>query len=162
MLLFRLALLGPCLALASAGSAQSLEGYVTGGAGRWVHSTGSSGPLLAAAGGAEWLATRHVGIGGEGGLLLSPSGDVAATLAVDARLHLLGTTPRGRWAPYVCAGYTPLRLFELSDQGAVVGAGLDYRLSARRAVRLEVRDLLRSGGSVRTHYWTVRAGLTFR
>jgi hypothetical protein len=162
MLLFRLGVLVTCLMAASGASAQSLEAYVAGGAGGWVHDTGSSGALMVGAGGVEWLPTAYVGIAGEGGLLTSPRGDLAATLGVDARLHLRGTSPPGGWAPYAFAGYSPLRFFELSDQGLQFGAGVDYRVSPRRALRFELRDILRRGGSVASHYWTVRVGVTFR
>ena len=161
MLLFRLIVLATVLIVASQASAQSFEAYVTGGAGRWVHNTGSSGPLLVGATGVEWLPTPYLGIAGEGGLLTSGSGDLAATLAVDARVHLRGASEPGTWAPYAFAGYSPLRFFEMSDQGLTFGAGIDYRLSPRRALRLEVRDILRQSGSVTSHYWTTRVGLTF-
>ena len=117
---------------------------------------------MVGAGGVEWLLIPHLGIAGEGGLLLSPGGDIAATLGVDARVHFLGTPPPGGWGPYVCAGYSPLRFFELSDQALQFGAGVDYRLSPRRALRVELRDILRTGGSVTSHYWTVRVGVAFR
>jgi hypothetical protein len=110
----------------------------------------------------EWLPLPHLGIAGEGGLLASPRGDIAATLGVDARLHVLGTSRPGGWAPYAFAGYSPLRFFGLSDQALQFGAGADYRLSPRRALRLELRDILRSGGSVTSHYWTARVGVAFR
>ena len=161
-MLFRLIVSSIVLLGAAQTTAQPFEGYVTTGAGGGVHRTGGRGTLLSAAAGGEWLASRHVGVGGEGGVLVSPRGDLATTLAVDARLHLLGATPRGRWAPYLLAGYTPLRFFEASDQGLHIGGGVDYRLSPGRAIRVEVRDILRRGGSISTHYWTVRVGLTFR
>jgi len=157
MLLVRLGVLVTFLMAARAASAQSLEGYVTGGAGGWVHNTGSRGSLMVGAGGVEWLPAPYLGIGGEGGILMSPSGDLAATLGVDARLHFIGTSRPGGWAPY-----SPLRFFELSDQGLQFGGGIDYRVSPRRALRFELRDILRRGGSVTSHYWTVRVGMTFR
>jgi hypothetical protein len=162
MLLFRLSALVIFTMVASAASAQSLEGYVTCGTGRWVHSSGNSGSLMVAAGGGEWLPTRHLGIAGEGGMLTSVSGDVAASLGVDARLHFRGASPPGEWAPYAFAGYSPLRFFELSDQGVQFGAGIDYRLSDRRALRLELRDIVRHSGTLTSHYWTARVGVTFR
>jgi hypothetical protein len=162
MLLVRLGVLVTFLMVTRAASAQSLEGYVTGGAGGWVHNTGSRGSLMVGAGGVEWLPAPYLGIGGEGGILMSPSGDLAATLGVDARLHFTGTSRPGGWAPYAFAGYSPLRFFELSDQGLQLGGGIDYRVSPRRALRFELRDILRRGGSVTSHYWTVRAGMTFR
>jgi hypothetical protein len=162
MLLFRFSVLATMLMIASTAAAQSFEGYVTGGAGRWVHNTGSSGSLLSGAGGVEWLPTSHLGIAGEAGVLTSVSGDLAATLGIDARLHFRGSSPAGGWAPYVFAGYSPLRFFELSDQGLQFGAGIDHRLSGRRALRFELRDIARSSGSVRSHYWTARVGVTFR
>jgi hypothetical protein len=162
MLLFRLGVLATSLVVANAASAQSLEAYVTGGGGGWVHNTGSHGSLMVGAGGMEWLPIPHLGLAGEAGVLTSVSGDLAATLGVDARLHFRGTTPPGGWAPYAFAGYSPLRFFALSDQALQFGAGIDYRLSPRRAIRLELRDILRSGGSVTSHYWTARVGLTFR
>jgi hypothetical protein len=161
MLLFRLGVLVTLLMSAQAAEAQPFEAYVTGGAGRWVHNTGSSGPLLAVAGGVEWLPGPYFGIGGEGGLLAGTSGDIAATLGVDARVHFRGTTPPGGWSPYAFVGYSPLAFFDLSDQGVSVGAGLDYRLSDCRALRFELRDIFRSSGSVKSHYWTARVGVTF-
>lgn len=147
--------------VAGPASAQSVEGYALGGVGRWLHDTGSGGTLMVGAGGVQWLPVPHVGIGGEGGVLTSVSGDLAAYLGVDARWHLRASPTRG-WAPYVFVGYSPLRFVELSDQGLQYGAGADYRLSAHRALRVELRDILRHSGSVRTHYWTARAGVTFR
>ena len=161
-MLFRFCVLVTLLLVAGTASAQSLEAYVTGGAGGWVHNTGSRGSLMVGAGGAEWLLTSHLGLGGEGGLLTSVSGDVAATLGVDARLHFRGTSPADSWAPYAFAGYSPLHFFEVSDQGLQFGGGIDYRLSPRRALRFELRDILRSSGSVTSHYWTARVGVTFR
>lgn len=157
-----IALLVLLLLLPTSLRAQSLEGYVTGGLGGWVHDTGGRGTLLAAAGGAEWLAASHLGVAGEGGVLLSPRGDIAATSGIDVRWHLLGTRADRRWAPYAFAGASPLRFLELSDQGWQVGAGVDSRLGPRRAVRIEVRDILRTSGLVSSHYWTLRVGLTFR
>ena len=162
MLLVRLGVFATCLLLASGTAAQPIEGYVAGGAGRWVHSTGTSGSLMVGAAGVEWLPTPYLGMAGEVGMLTSRGGDLAATLGVDARLHFRGTAPPGGWAPYAFAGYSPLRLFGLSDQGVQFGAGIDYRLSTRRALRLELRDILRRGGSVTSHYWTMRLGIAFR
>jgi hypothetical protein len=87
---------------------------------------------------------------------------MAVTVAVDARFHFTGPQTPGQWAPYAFVGYSPLRFFELSDQGLTFGGGVDYRLSARRAVRIEVRDIMRSGGSVESHYLTARVGFAFR
>jgi hypothetical protein len=162
MLLFRLAVLVISLTVATAVSAQSFEAYVTGGAGGFVHSTGGSGPLMAGAGGAEWLTTQRLGLAADAGLLIGPHGDLAVTLGLDARLRLRGRTPADGWAPHVFVGYSPLRFFDLSDQGLQFGAGLDYRLSPGRALRFEFRDIMRDGGSVSSHYWTVRVGMTFR
>jgi hypothetical protein len=158
-MLFRISACVMFFMIAGPVSAQSLEGYVTG---RWVHDTGSSGSLMVGAGGVEWLPMPHLGIAGEAGVLTSVSGDLAATLAADARLHVRGTPLPGEWAPYVFAGYSPLRFFEMSDQGLTFGAGIDYRLSRGRALRLELRDILRRSGSVSSHYWTARVGVTFR
>jgi hypothetical protein len=162
MLLFRLGILVTVLMAASTASAQSVEAFVTGGAGRWVHNTGSSGPLMVGAGGVEWLPTPHLGIAGETGLLTSTSGPVAISVSAEARLHFGNRSSTGAWAPYVFAGYSPLRFFELSDHGLQYGAGIDYRLTPRRAVRFELRDIVRDGGLVKSHYWTARVGMTFR
>ena len=159
---FRLALVTAFLIGAGSASAQSLEGYVAGGAGGWWHDTGTSGELLVGAAGAEWLAARRFGIAGEAGFLTNLGADMAVTVAVDARFHFTGSQAPGQWAPYAFVGYSPLRFFELSDQGLTFGGGADYRLSARRAVRIEVRDIMRSGGSVESHYLTARVGFAFR
>jgi hypothetical protein len=161
MLLFRLTVLVISLTVATAASAQSLEAYVTGGTGGWVHSTGGRGTLMAGAGGVEWLPAQQLGIAGDGGLLISPRGDFALALGVDVRWHPRGTTPQDGWAPYAFVGYSPLRLLEMSDQGLQFGAGLDYRLSPDRALRFEFRDIMRDGGAVSSHYWTMRIGMTF-
>jgi hypothetical protein len=162
MLLFRFAMLATVLMTASTASSQSLEAFVTGGAGRWVHNTGSSGPLIVGAGGVEWLPTPHLGIAGETGLLTSTSGPVAISVSAEARLHFGNRSATGAWAPYVFAGYSPMRFFELSDHGVQFGAGIDYRLTPGRALRFELRDIVRDGGLVKSHYWTVRVGMTFR
>ena len=117
---------------------------------------------MVGAAGAEWLAAPRFGIAGEAGILTSLGGDMAATLSVDARLHPSGTPSQGQWAPYVFVGYSPMRFFELSDQGLTFGGGVDYHVSARRAVRFEVRDIMRSGGSVESHYLTARVGFALR
>lgn len=161
-MLCRIVLLTSLLMGAGSASAQTLEGYVTGGAGHWSHNTGSSGELIVGAAGLEWLPSPQFGIAGEGGLLTSLNGDLAATVGVDARVHFNRSPEPGQWAPYAFVGYSPLRFFELSDQGVSFGGGVDYRLSPRRALRFEVRDILRSSGSVDSHYLTARVGLTFR
>jgi hypothetical protein len=147
---------------ADAAAQSSFETYVAAGMGRWVHNIGTSGSLIVGAGGVEWLPAPVVGIGVEGGAFTSVRGDLLLSMGVDARVHFRGTPPPGEWAPYALVGYSPLKFFELSDQGAQFGAGVDYRLSPRRALRFEVRDILRRSVSVRSHYWTARVGLTFR
>jgi hypothetical protein len=138
-----------------------VEAYVAGGLGRWVHSNTNSGTLAVGAAGVEWLAAPYLGIGGEGGVF--PSDDsVMFSLGVDARVHFRGVTGPGEWAPYVLVGYSPLKFFEASDHGAQFGGGVDYRLSRRRAIRFELRDILRESGTIRSHYWTARVGVTFR
>lgn len=162
-MLFRIVVLATLiLFIAGSASAQSLEGYVTGGVGRWSHDNGSSGELFAGAVGLEWLLVPKLGIAAEGGLLTNLNGDLAATVAVDVRLHFTGAPEAGEWAPYAFVGYSPLRFFELSDHGVTFGGGIDYRLSQRRALRFELRDIQRNGGSITSHYLTARVGLTFR
>jgi outer membrane protein with beta-barrel domain len=149
--------------VASAAFAQSsVEGYVTGGGGQWVHNNGSRGSLVVGAGGVEWLPAPYFGIAGEAGALTSFSGDLLFSVGADARVHILGTPGPGEWGPYAFAGYSPLKFFELSDHGPQFGAGVDYRLSRGRALRFEVRDILRRSSSVTSHYWTARLGMTFR
>jgi len=162
MLLFRVGVLATFLVISGTASAQSLEGYVTGGAGRWVHNTGSSGGLMVGAGGVEWLPLPHFGVAGEAGLLTSSSAYMAILVGADARVHFRDRSSPEAWAPFVLVGYSPLRFFDLTDQGWQFGAGVDYRLSRRRALRFELRDILRHSGSVTSHYWTARVGVTFR
>ena len=162
MVLLRLGVVVTVLTVASAAYAQSVEGYVTAGAGQWLHSNGNSGSLLAGAGGVEWLPAPYFGVAGEGGVLTSLSGGLVFSVGVDARVHFRGTTAPGQWAPYAFVGYSPLRTFDLSDHGPQFGAGADYRLSRRHALRLEVRDIMRQSGSVTSHYWTARVGVTVR
>jgi hypothetical protein len=148
--------------LPAAASAQvPFEGYVIGGLGQWVHNTGSSGPLVVGAAGIEWRPLTAVGIAGEGGVFTSSSGGVLFSLGVDARLHFRGTAA-GMWKPYVLAGYSPLNFFGLTDHGVQFGGGADYRLRGGRAIRLEVRDVLRRSAAISSHYWTARVGVTFR
>jgi hypothetical protein len=127
---------------------------------RAAHNSGSRGSLVVGAGGVEWLATPYFGIAGEGGVLTSFSGGLLFSLGAGGRVHARGPSAPGEWAPYVFAGYAPLKFFELSDQGAQFGAGIDYRLRPRRALRFEVHDLLRRSVSVTSHYWTARGGVT--
>jgi hypothetical protein len=163
MVLIRLGIVATLLLTASAAAAQSaVEGYVTCGVGQWVHNNRTSGSLLVGAFGVEWLPTPYFGIAGEGGAFTSLSGGLVFSLGADARVHFRGTPAPGQWAPYAFVGYSPLRTFDLSDQGPQFGAGVDYRLSRRRAVRFELREILRRSVSVTSHYWTARVGVTFR
>jgi hypothetical protein len=140
----------------------AMEGYVMGGAGQWMHNNGSRGALLVAAGGVEWRPAAHLGIAGEGGLFTSRDGGFLFSVGADARLHFRPAAAPRTWAPYVFAGYSPLKFFGLTDHGVQFGGGADYRLDENRAIRLELRDILRESGSISTHYWTVRVGMTFR
>jgi hypothetical protein len=162
-MLFRAIVLIAIIVVAAPAYAQPpVEAYVTGGLGRWVHSTGNSGSLVVGAGGVEWLPAPYFGIAGEGGVFTSLSGDLLFSVGIDARVHFRGMPEPGKWAPYAFAGYSPLAFFEASDQGAQFGVGVDYRLSRRRAIRFEVRDILRHSVSLTSHYWTARVGVTFR
>ena len=162
-MLLRLIVFMTFIGVASSAYAQSpVEAYVTGGVGRWVHSNNNSGSLVVGAAGVEWLPAPYFGVGGEGGVFTSADGGLLFSLGIDARVHFRGAAAPGEWAPYVFAGYSPLAFFEASDHGAQFGGGVDYRLSRRRAIRFEVRDILRESGSIRSHYWTARVGVTFR
>jgi hypothetical protein len=163
IVLFRFIVAVPLLAVASVAPAQSsLEVYVAGGLGQFVHSSAGSGSLGVGAVGVEWLPIPHLGIAGEGGAFASFSGDLLFSLGTDARVHFLGAPTLGGWAPYAFVGYSPLKFFELTDHGPQFGAGVDYHVGPHRALRFEVRDILRRSASVNSHYWTARVGVTFR
>ena len=136
------------------------EAYVIGGAGKWSNNF-TSGTLVGGAGGLEVLLTPHVGAGAEVGALASGSGGLMLAVSVDGRLHFRDGRAMRTWAPYAVGGYSRLWFFERTDNALHFGAGIDYRVSAGRAVRLELRDI-RRGSGVTSHYWTARVGVTFR
>jgi hypothetical protein len=150
-----------CLACAVPAAAHgSADVYVNGAAGTWANNF-SSGSLVGGGGGAEWLVAPQVGVAGEVQVLTTLTGGFMAMAGVDSRVHLHSTRVAGEWSPYALAGYARLRFFEAADHALQFGAGVDHALGASRAIRFEVRDLVRQSG-VTSHYWTVRVGVAFR
>ena len=159
--MFRFVVLSAVLAMASPAFAQSsVEGYLAGGAGAWSNPS-TSGSLFAGVGGVEWRLSPFAGIAAEGGVMTTLRGGLALIVGADGRAHFGDSRTPHHWAPYALGGYSRLAFFEGSDNAVQLGAGADYRLSSRRALRIEIRDLIRSS-NVTSHYWTARIGLSFK
>jgi hypothetical protein len=111
------------------------------------------------AGGVEVLAGGRVGgqgefgaIGGSGGLLFVTSGNGVVRLAPwDVKV-----------SPFVTGGYTRMSSGEGAFDAWNVGAGADVWLKPRVGLRLELRDHVRPDSRGTVHYWTLRAGVSFR
>jgi hypothetical protein len=112
-----------------------------------------------AAGGVEVLAGGRVGgqgefgvIAGEGGGLFVTSGNGIVRLgAADDPV-----------APFVTAGYTRMFSGEGGFDAWNAGAGADVWLKPHVGVRFEFRDHVRPDSRGTVHYWTFRAGVSFR
>lgn len=141
-------------------SAQSqVERYSVASAGGW-HNRATGGSLFGAGAGVEVRPNAVFGAAIEGGLLIAPGGGggFALPLSFDGRLHLDDGQRIRRWSPFALAGYTFLLFPEGAHNAAHFGVGADYRMTARRAIRVEIRDI-RRGGYV-SHYWGARIGMT--
>lgn len=153
--------LGASILSAVSASAQvQPEAYVVAAGGGWSNNF-ASGALAGGGGGIEILFSPYFGAAGETSLLSTAGGDLLMPISVDGRAHFVNGSATGMWAPFALAGYSRLTFFEAADHAAHFGIGADYRTSAKRAMRLEFRDIVRQTG-VTSHYWTVRVGVTFR
>ena len=141
-------------------SAQSLwEGYAVGSAGGWTAGRFSGSSLFGGAVGVEVMPNQRFGIGGEAAALTNTSGGLMLAFSGNARVHF----PSGsRATPFVGGGYSGLGFFEGRDDAFNVSGGFDYRLTDRRAIRVEVRDFIRPTATYTAHYWGIRVGVTFR
>jgi hypothetical protein len=141
--------------------AQSPEAYLVGAAGGWTSQFGGSGQLFGGAGGVEFRPRSLLGVGGEVGAATTPNGGLLLSLSADARVHVTGARPDVRVAPFAGLGYSRLLFFEGTDDAVNVFGGVDVRLTDSRGLRFELRDMIRQD-RVTSHYWTFRAGVTFR
>ncbi len=134
---------------------QSANGYLTAGVG-----SGASSTIGEFAGGGEFVVAQTVGIGGELGVVTKHSS--FGFFSLDGSVHLLRHAASGRFDPFVSGGYT--RAFELFSgaNGGNFGFGLNYWLTDRVGVRVELRDLVFSAGAPSTNYWVFRGGIAFR
>ncbi len=83
------------------------------------------------------------------------------TAGVDGRVHFRGRRAVRDWLPYVFGGYARMMFLGFGDHALQYGIGLDYRTGNRHGVRVEFRDLV-PPSNMRSHYWTVRLGMTVR
>jgi hypothetical protein len=145
----------------SPAAGQHAERFVVAAAGGWSSPFATSGLLGGAAGGEAVFGSR-LGVGGEVGLLVGPDDCGLLNVAADTRLRLSGPRIERRTTPLVLAGYSFLHFFEAAAHAWNLGAGADYRVAARRAIRVEFKDIIRSRRGWGAHYWAARVGLVFR
>src|SRR6185295_10800892 len=114
------------------------------------------GPMVGGAVGAGLLAQRSAGIDLELGLNAG-GGALMLAASIVGRIAPLGWRSRQATSPFFVVGYSRLSFYESSAEGAVYGAGVDFRLNAHRALRIEFRDTVRRDYPSR--YGGVRVGL---
>ena len=150
------------VAVATASSARAdtrPQGYMVGAFGGWSNSF-TSGAWIGAAAGGEAVIRERIGAGGEVGVLAG-GGSGLVTVSVGASARFPSRSTR-RTTPFVVGGYTFLEFFDGSDHGYHFGGGIEHRLNTRRGLRLEFRDVVRPRTFSSSHYWSARAGITFR
>ncbi len=143
------------LLLGVGAAAQHSNGYVFGGFGSV---SGGGGSTLQVGVGGEAVFLRYVGIGGEAGAL-APTSDFGAAIAVLSANGYGHIPTRGKWDPFLTAGYS--RLQRTGGVNAFnYGGGVNYWFKRHLGLRMEFRDHVASEGS-NTHFWTFRFGLGF-
>ena len=144
--------------LAAPAAAQGLEGYAAGAFGGWSHRF-NSGSLFGGTVGVDIGVAPAVAIEIDGALVGGASGNLLLALSPGAKVRFRRWVPN-TVAPFVVGGYSYLHFFEGVSHAFNIGGGVDYPLSESRAVRVEVRDMIRR--DFPSHYFTVRVGVTFR
>jgi hypothetical protein len=143
-----------------AGAAPLLSGYAVGGPAGYSAFFGGQSALWFAGGGAEVIGPHGLGAGGELGVFFDTSGAILFTPSIDAVYR-----PRRRQGPivpFIAGGYTRLLGVESAFDGWNAGGGLTWWSDGRTGVRIEFRDHIRADRERWAHYWTIRAGISFR
>lgn len=147
-----------CGLMASTAQAQAVAYGVAGPAG-FSGFFGTSATNGHVAGGVEVLAGGRVGgqgefgaLGGSGGLLFVTSANGIARVGSSSE----------KIVPFVTGGYTRMFSGEGGFNAWNVGAGADVWLQPHVGLRFEFRDHVRPDSRGAVHYWTFRAGVSFR
>ena len=149
------------LAAGTAHAQGNAAGYVFGAPGQ-VRVEDFSVATFHAGGGGEYLIGGLVGVGAELGYLAPTRdfGEGVGVFSTNGSVHFRRT---GKLVPYVTAGYS--MLFDTLDDrlnAFNVGGGANYWFAPRAALRLELRDHIRSTARTTFHWWGFRFGITFR
>lgn len=159
----RIRLLAIAMALAAVAAAQTTDAYVFAAPGA-VTAQGYSAGTLQFGLGAEYVTTRGIGIGAEGGIL-GPTRNfclrcLSVLISPDVSYHFVRKSER-KLDPFVIGGYTMMlhpgefRMFNF-------GAGVNYWAGEKIGLRVEFRDQLWPASWATTHYWGIRAAVAFR
>ncbi|MPZ17692.1 MAG: outer membrane beta-barrel protein [Luteitalea sp.] len=153
-----------CPLLAPRAAAQTpVEGYVYAGPGGYSGFSNDSW-LVSLGGGAEiFPSAAPLSVGVELGYLGQPtalSGGLAL-FSANGGYHFARRGGRQTVSPFVTAGYTRLFRPDVGFNAWNLGAGINYRVSERVGLRIELRDHIRPDDRSTIQYWTVRFGVTF-
>lgn len=153
-----LRLAGALLATSAAAMAQS-QGYLLFGPGG-VTSYGNTSGAMYMGGGGEVISRIGLGGGGEIGYT-TPWRSFTSGIgiaSVNAAYHF---RQRQRVVPFVTGGYT---LFFRSGyaNGYNFGGGVNWWFANHVGLKVELRDHVGTGDLSHSHWWAVRAGITFR
>jgi hypothetical protein len=149
--------------LAGLAAAQSGRGYVFLGPGE-RSTSGNSQATYYVGGGGELLLAKGVGAGVEAQGVL-PSRRVGSEsfgiFSLNAYYHPLLERRPGKLDPFVTTGYS---LAFRTDTANLwnVGGGMNYWFHDKMGLLVEFRDHPWKTGSVTTHYWGFRFGISFR
>lgn len=146
-------------ALAAAPAGAQVAAYGVAGPAGLSGFYGTSAANGHVAGGVEGLVGGRAGgqgefgaIGGEGGLLFVTSANGLVRLGGSGE----------KVSPFVTGGYTRMFSGEGGFDAWNAGAGADVWLKPHVGVRFEFRDHVRPDSRGTVHYWTLRAGVSFR
>ena len=133
------------------------QGYAVAGPAGVSGFFGSSASSVHVAGGGEALAGGLGGVGAEAGALANSS-NVLLVVSGNGVAHL----SRGRFSPFVTAGYTRMQSGEGGFNAWNEGGGADYWVRDGVGIRFDFRDHVRPDSRGTVHYWTFRGGVVFR
>lgn len=133
------------------------EAYLSGMVGAPAKPS-TSAHWIGAAGGFEAAVAPVVTTGGEVGFVTTERGGLLMTFSLVTRLSLVAGKGRRRVTPFIVGGYSYLEF--LVGSAWSIGAGVDHHISARRSIRVELRDMIRFHGG--SHFWSARVSIVFR
>ena len=157
---------GPAFAQAAApGQAKAVSGLGYGFFGIGAATCcGESTGTFHFGGGGEAVLRDAFGIGAEIGYIApwEESSDGVGAMSINGTFHFFPNQPSRKARPFLTGGYTLGFDEGVTENLFNVGGGVDYWMTPKVGLRIELRDHVWSEGGDTMQFWGVRFGVTIR